>query len=657
MNNYTSQYTTVLWLSWIILYLFFPTWISKHSIFPSLDQQMGRTLLVSGMVIYFSVSAWLVSLCFNKLGVNKPFIVKVPDIFRHIKENIWLVIICCISAVLHIDSFSLGIVVGEESFLTQTFWMYEVINSYSRGLFNLPIQYLFWSMFIILTLVLTLKKTRYFITGQAGKAVDLLKSSSLARILFAFFILAIINLYSYIFPYYSHIESLTVIRYPPVTRYLYLIIYSAFGLSHQGPRILQLLLYMLGAVYLYRTILLFNKKDPALFGAAIYLFSPILFNRASSAAAESGSILFIILVSFYFLRFLKNADSRDLILATYFIGIGFLYKRGLLIMALICLAFLVLDRIKKRDLKPIMHFFIILTPFIPILPYMMIGTGNPVALSNLFNVHELIRYLTMLESQLSLMILILFLISFVFMVFMKRDNQSLFFGLLFTAYYLLFTIMHYGPFNHRYAMALYPAIAVLTAQFVFNIVQNLKMKHAFKIISTIITVYLVVLCVLPRSSSSLITYEYEDFEIQHYPWDKAIEWINTRTEKDKKILGVYLTPDFRFHYDNINNDRDKIMQSRIYYIGQSREEYFYPFENLIAYCNKEKISYIVLRYGPNNSYTYSDPFMLRVKVMKHLKENFDLDNEYNETARFNEGDNYIIIYKRIGGFSGPNPVL
>ena len=61
--------------------------------------------------------------------------------------------------ILHIDSFSRGIVVGEESFLTQTFWMYEIITSYSKGLFNFPIQYLFWSLLLILTLILV-KETK-----------------------------------------------------------------------------------------------------------------------------------------------------------------------------------------------------------------------------------------------------------------------------------------------------------------------------------------------------------------------------------------------------------------------------------------------------------------------------------------------------------------
>jgi hypothetical protein len=121
-------------------------------------------------------------------------------------------------------------------------------------------------------------------------------------------------------------------------------------------------------------------------------------------------------------------------------------------------------------------------------------------------------------------------------------------------------------------------------------------------------------------------------------------------------MGIYLTPDCRLYHNKLYTDRD-VRQYRIYYLDRLQEEAFYPFENLITYCNKEKISYIILRYGPNNSFAYSDALMRRVEVMKYLKEHLDIDNTYKEAARFNEDDNYIIIYKRTGGFSDPSPEL
>jgi 4-amino-4-deoxy-L-arabinose transferase-like glycosyltransferase len=152
------------------------------------------------------------------------------------------------------------------------------------------------------------------------------------------------SIYAQFFPYYSFNESIQLVRYPPVSRFLNLTIYFAFGVSHTGPRILQFTFYLLSAVYLYRTILLFREKETALLGATIYLFSPILYSYAFTASLASGTVFFSILTSFYFLRFIKDEDDRDLILATFFIGTGFLYKRGLLIMFFVCFTYLLLNR-------------------------------------------------------------------------------------------------------------------------------------------------------------------------------------------------------------------------------------------------------------------------------------------------------------------------
>jgi hypothetical protein len=426
--------------------------------------------------------------------------------------------------------------------------------------------------------------------------------------------------------------------------------YSAFGLSHIGPRILQLFFYILAAVYLYRTILLFREKETALLGATIYLFSPIIFASASRAAAESGAIFFIIIISFYFLRFIKNEENRDLILTSYFIGIGYLYKRGMLIMFLICFAYLVLNRIKKRDLGPIIHFKILLLSLVPILPWMKIGPHVPAVWSNLTVFDELMTYPLMLQSQLSQIGFFLFLISFIFILVARRDDLSFYFGILFIAFYCLFTVMVFGKWNHRYAMALYPAISVFLAQFVDSIAQRIRWKHAFKLLFSILTVYLIFLCLVPRSSSNLITYKYKDFEIQYYPWDKATEWIKKNTGKNDKILGIYFTSDYRFYLNRLYADKNEINQNRIVIYGYGDEESFYPMQNLKKLCYTENISYVMLRYGPNNFLPPARAFIVRMKMMKYLKENMDMDNEFFEIAKFNLEDNYIIVYKLKGNF-------
>ena len=82
----------------------------------------------------------------------------------------------------------------------------------------------------------------------------------------------------------------SLIRYPPVSKFLYFLTYSAFGIDHIFPRIMQLIFYLLCAVYLYRTINLFYEKETALLGASIYLFLPVVFAYARLGELASGTI-------------------------------------------------------------------------------------------------------------------------------------------------------------------------------------------------------------------------------------------------------------------------------------------------------------------------------------------------------------------------------
>jgi hypothetical protein len=411
-----------------------------------------------------------------------------------------------------------------------------------------------------------------------------------------------------------------------------------------GPRIVQLMFYILSAVYLYRTIHLFHEKEKALLGATIYLFSPIIFSFASQAALETGVVFCIILISYYFLRFIKYEDNRDLILTTFFIGIGFLYKRGALVMFFVCFAYLMLSRIKKRDWKSIIHFKVLLLSLVPILPWMKIGPSVPPVWSNLLIFDELITFSLMLQSQMSVLIFISFSFSLVFILLTKRDDLSLFFGLLFIVYYFLFTVMLFGKFNHRYAMALYPAIAVFLALAVFSITRRIRWRHAFKLVGSVLIIFLIVISLVPRSNSNLTTYKYKDFETQYFPIDEATDWIKDRTENKDKILVLYLSF-YKFYVDKIYPDKNLKQQREFifYSFGRDVKEIIYPLQNLMKFSNAEKISYIMFPFSPNNSLTSSESNIEQMELTKYLKEN--MDNKFEKVAKFNLEDNYLFIYK------------
>jgi hypothetical protein len=609
--------------------------------------QIARTNVILVFVIYFSISAYLMNSLFNTLIIDKPIIIKIDDWMKHIKSNIWLVIVCCFSLILHVHYLSLVLIVtggGEVPYLYQTVRIYESLNVYWHYLFDFPVQYFFWALMLLFILLLRQNKIINSISTHFQERYSAYAANKLTKLLFVIFMFGIFNIYALFFPYLSYYEVLPLIRFPPVSKFIYLTIYFAFGTSHIGPRLVQLIFYLLSTIYLYRTIHLYREKEIALLGVTIYLFSPVIFSYASRAALESGAIFFIIIISFYFLRFIKGADNRDLILTSFFIGTGFLYKRGLLIMFFVCFTYLLFCRISKRNNPALIHFKILLLSLVPILPWFLIGTSNPFIWSHLTSFDGLSIVARMIQGQISPIIFILFTLSIIFIIFSRKDDISIFFGILFCAYYLLFTLMEYGEFNHRYIMALYPAMAVFLAQFVFSVTQRLRWKHTFKLISIILTIYLIVMSLLPRSSSSLITYKYKDHESQYFPVDKATDWIKNNTGDRDRVLSLFMSG-YWYYLDKVYSDRERLDRKKIVIggLGKDLPEVIYSMQSLSAYCSEKNISYVMFPYGPKNILTSAKPFQKMLDMTRYLKEN--IGNEFIKVAEFNYEDNYIFIYK------------
>ncbi|MHA2220207.1 MAG: hypothetical protein ACXACY_30370, partial [Candidatus Hodarchaeales archaeon] len=316
----------------------------------------------------------------------------------------------------------------------------------------------------------------------------------------------------------------------------------------------------------------------------------------------------------------------------------------LMIMFVICFVYLLINRALKRDLHPIIHFKILLFSLIPILPWMKIGPSIPPEWSHLTTVEGLSIVISMVQSQISLIILILMIISFVFILITRRDHLSLLFGLSFIAYYLLFTIMRFGEWNHRYMIALYPSIAVFLSLFVSRIAKKTRWKHAFTLLSLILTFYLVFISIVPRSFSNLTTWRYRDFETQYFAVDKATDWIKNETDRDAKILVLYLIS-YKLYLERIYPDRKDIGQKEFIFRdpGYDVKKIIYPLQNLRKYCEEHNISYIMFPYGPNNLLPNARPLVETMEMTRYLFEN--MDDYYEKMATFSFDDNFILIYK------------
>ncbi|MCK5506099.1 MAG: hypothetical protein KAJ10_13115, partial [Thermodesulfovibrionia bacterium] len=208
----------------------------------------------------------------------------------------------------------------------------------------------------------------------------------------------------------------------------------------------------------------------------------------------------------------------------------------------------------------------------------------------------------------------------------RRNQLTLFMGFLFISFYGFYTSQAVHVAVDRFAMAFYPTIAVFLALLLSGIAHKIKWKHALKLISFVVTIYLACLCAVPSFSERLGTFR--NIKEQYYPNAKAMQWVRDNLKDGEKVLSFRFKPDF-YYSDKYGIDKNKI-HSFWYNLGEHDTS-----EKLLAYCRENKISYIIFPYGPK--------FFDNLVIRNYLKEN--KDNEFIEAAKFNLNENYICILK------------
>lgn len=628
MKSYINQYKLLFLLLWISLYLIYPVWALPVSV-------AGRFLIYMGLMIYFTISAYFMNTWFNAFPADKPFTVKPvgSDSYRggllnHIKDHKWLLITFCIALVLHVFKITSPILnLGDEALHLQGgLWVYDFLGSDWHKF----LQLISWVVIVIVFIIKIRNSVIDFFSRRLDSLYQRIYSNNIIKYFFVVILLSFFIVYFLLLKDITY--HLSLIRYPPVSRFLYLISFLIFGITHIGPRIIQLIFYFLSAIYIYRTINLFCDKETSLLGASIYLFSPVAFHYAHIAQLTSGVVFLTVIISFYFLRFLKDKNNRDLLLTSFLIGTGFLYKEDILLMFFVCASYLIFNSLRKKNIINLKsELKVLLISLVPVIPWMVTQRffnwrQYNVVWSHFVSLDILSRYFYLILTQISWILFLLFIISIIFMFFNKRNELSMFYGFIFVAFYLFYTADYTAKYiQHRFSIIFYPTIAVFLSQFIFNIINKIRWKHFFKIAYCVLAIYLIVLSTNPY----LGIHVFAD-KMLKFPSDKAMKWVKDNVKDGEKILILRIMP-AQFYRDKYDIDKDKIIHFW-YEIGNVSTH-----EKLKKFCIENRINYIMFPYSPEY------PFEGEMKILKYLKES--QNNEFMEIARFNIGENYIFIYK------------
>jgi hypothetical protein len=527
-NNYYKQYRLLFLVTWIVLYFIFPAWR-----FPQIFVAVTGDLFhppIGGqyiLLIFFFFGAIYLHYCLKKFNVSRPLPLHGHNILKYLGNNVGFVMICGVAVALQIYSKSLsGVITAHSKGHRSALRIYEILINYWHKVFDIPVQVLVWAIIIAILIIIIWKKPLGYIRDRLSSLSSLYTSHHVVKVIVAIFMVAAFYSYTEYFPYLTLNDQVVIMisGYPPVGTVLQLSMYILFGSGSLflAPLLVQFLFYIMAALFLYRTINLFLDNKTALLGASLLLFAPIVFTYATLDLKASGTIFFIVIISYFFLKFVRDGNSEDIILTAYLISLGVLYRRVIIVMFLACCVYLIILKIKQKDLHLRNNLMMLSVSLLSFIPWYFIGT-RPASTMDLshFYTDYLFSYLLMIPTQISWPIFALLSLSVLFILCMKRNHLSLFFGLVFVGFYTLITsVKHEGVV--RYANIFYPFISVFLAQFLHYVSQKLKWRYAFHLISIPVIIYLAILCVIPRSSTRLITFKYSDFENQHFPVDDAV---------------------------------------------------------------------------------------------------------------------------------------
>jgi hypothetical protein len=574
------------------------------------------------MIIYFSVSVVILKRWITEFTVDKPVFVKTATFRETINNHLAVFILCTIAIALQIyPSFLPILLLGDETIHLQSgLWVYEYLDSTWQAVFQAILWLSIASLFIFRTYKDRLHKMlSRFITINVQKQ------------------LAVLLLFGFLCAYFFLLKDITydilLIRYPPASKVIYFLTYSAFGIHQVFPRLVQLIFYVLCAVFIYRTINLFHEKNAALTGATLYLFLPISFAYGHLGELASGTIFFMAAISFYFLRYLKEGDNRDLLIAAYLIGIASAYKKLHLLMFIVCFASIIIHQIRMKKFPLFIEFKILSLSLVPIVLWMLITRSYSwrnytFILSNLTSLDsKIITYITLMYSNMSPVIFITFLVSVIYVIFRKRNIMTFYFSLIFIVYYF-FIVSDMGGLSPRFSLAFYPTIIVFSSIFIHSMVKRIKWKHAFPAFIAVLTVYLITISTVSafHDRSFLIM----NRKLLNFPSEAAMMWVKENVKGNEKVLTLRIMSS-NFYQVKYGIDKEKI--DNFWY---EIKEINTP-DKLKSYYKKNNMSYIMFPYSPR--YPYSSHSM----ILEYLKDN--KGGDFIEIAEFERDGNFIYVYE------------
>lgn len=252
----------------------------------------------------------------------------------------------------------------------------------------------------------------------------------------------------------------TVLRYPPLSKFLYTAAYLFLGVHEAAPRIIEFVFMTATALYMLRLLKFMKADPPPRLTYLLILLFPTFFNLAISAELEAGTVFFFTASIYHFIKAAKTGDRREFTKCAFWTATGLFHKQLLLGLLLAFLPALALLWLKQKENRAAFGygFKLLAIPAITGLPFILISAAYGIR-SSALEYSILADPLTMLLTFKTLyytsggFITVLLAVSTVYTVFKHRGLELVVLLYLSAAYHFMISatsavgfIRHAQPF-------------------------------------------------------------------------------------------------------------------------------------------------------------------------------------------------------------------
>ncbi|UCC38791.1 MAG: glycosyltransferase family 39 protein [Candidatus Aminicenantes bacterium] len=637
-----KEYFLAFFIIWIFFYLFFPSWLFPVS-------TANRALIYVALLAFFLMNGGL----FYKWNVpyvkEKLFNINKDSIFSFLRSNKILTAVFLLFSVLQIYPMLMPLRTrGDEGYHANNgLEILKMINIKVGHLLPIDFHWIFKLLVVFLIMIFIVVRRVRLKSRVAG----IIKNKYLLIAgLSIFFIVYFISVLR--FPY-----SIRMHRFPPISKLIHTFTYLLFSPSEFIVRLPQLIFTLLAAVFLFKTVSLYRERREALFAALTFLCLPLVISFANDGRLASGTMFFMILVSYFFMRHLKFHTHRDFILTVFSISLAFLYKRPLLIMIAVIWIFLFLrGHIKfDREFWSRFSYYLKFTwiGLVPIIPWLVItkflpGREYHFSVKNWLNMDIVLIYLKGLPKTTGLFLALILVISLVYCMGWKRDWLFKYFLVLFFLVYILITSDAYMYRRQymifRFASYFSPSVAIFASAVIFACLEKIRKKSA-GVMATVFLFLLLFLCssVIPPQYTGIDSRLVMFYKIKsrYAPYDQALSYVSKNFSQETRFHAAFGPTPVNFYAYKYNalNQQYKLKAEENFDITMWKYPDEQTFGNLHAYCSKNNIDYFMF---PSAKWTSE---YISESLIDDLRDEKKSGHKFKMVKEFEFGGNYVYISK------------